>query len=64
MAIEKNITPRTTRRVPRAPQRAITIGLPQFRLEKVRREGVSDSYRLKTTPFLLLLFEPEPRKNV
>ncbi|KAF9794425.1 hypothetical protein SFRURICE_009681 [Spodoptera frugiperda] len=26
-----------------------------------RREGVSDSYRLKTTPFLLLLLELEPR---
>uniref|UniRef100_A0A2H1X331 SFRICE_024913 n=1 Tax=Spodoptera frugiperda TaxID=7108 RepID=A0A2H1X331_SPOFR len=25
-----------------------------------RREGVSDFYRLKTTPFQLLLFEPEP----
>uniref|UniRef100_A0A2H1WUF2 SFRICE_029102 n=1 Tax=Spodoptera frugiperda TaxID=7108 RepID=A0A2H1WUF2_SPOFR len=25
----------------------------------LRREGVSDSKRLKTTPFILLLFEPE-----
>ncbi|KAF9815172.1 hypothetical protein SFRURICE_006736, partial [Spodoptera frugiperda] len=25
------------------------------------REGVSDYFRLETTPFLLLLFEPKPR---
>uniref|UniRef100_A0A2H1X0C8 SFRICE_023074 n=1 Tax=Spodoptera frugiperda TaxID=7108 RepID=A0A2H1X0C8_SPOFR len=28
-----------------------------------RQEGLSDSYRLKTTPFLLLLFEPELRSS-
>uniref|UniRef100_A0A2H1WJI1 SFRICE_017565 n=1 Tax=Spodoptera frugiperda TaxID=7108 RepID=A0A2H1WJI1_SPOFR len=30
-------------------------------LARTRREEVSDSYWLKTTPFLLLLVEPEPR---
>ncbi|KAF9801752.1 hypothetical protein SFRURICE_014906, partial [Spodoptera frugiperda] len=34
---------------------------PMTSLARERLEGVSDSYSLKTTPFLLLLVKPEPR---
>uniref|UniRef100_A0A2H1WYF1 SFRICE_015402 n=1 Tax=Spodoptera frugiperda TaxID=7108 RepID=A0A2H1WYF1_SPOFR len=36
--------------------------MTEFLAPWARREGVYDPYWLKTTPFLLLLFEPEPGK--